>query len=80
MPWRSFVAGEEGAELINQDGPAGARRVATAGRTRQMMGSQGGGVNVTMNIQTPNVESFQKSQGQLASRMNMFLSRGQRNS
>jgi methyl-accepting chemotaxis protein len=27
MPWRNFIAGEEGAELISQDGPAGARRV-----------------------------------------------------
>ncbi len=79
MPWRNFIAGEEGAELISQDGPAGARRVATAGRTRHMMGQGGGGTQVTMYIQTPDVESFQKSQGQIASRMNGFLARGQRN-
>ena len=80
MPWRNFIAGEEGAELISQDGPAGARRVATAGRTRHMMGQSGGaGPSITMIVQTPDVESFQKSQSQLASRMGMFISRGQRN-
>jgi hypothetical protein len=79
MPWRNFIAGEEGAELISQDGPAGARRVATAGRTRHMMGRGGGGTQVNMYITTPDVESFQKSQGQIASRMNGFLARGQRN-
>jgi len=79
MPWRNFIAGEEGAELISQDGPAGARRVATAGRTRHMMGQGGGATQVNMYISTPDVESFQKSQGQIASRMNGFLARGQRN-
>ena len=81
MPWRNFVAGEEGAELISQDGPSGARRVKTAGQTRHMMqqGGRGAGTNVTMIVQTPDVESFQKSQSQLASRMGMFIARGQRN-
>lgn len=80
MPWRNFIAGEEGAELISQDGPSGARRVKTAGQTRHMM-QQGGraGPNITMIVQTPDVESFQKSQSQIASRMGMFISRGQRN-
>lgn len=80
MPWRNFIAGEEGAELISQDGPAGARRVKTAGQTRHMMQQQGrAGPNITMIVQTPDVESFQKSQSQIASRMGMFISRGQRN-
>ena len=81
MPWRNFLAGEEGAELISQDGPSGARRVKTAGQTRHLMqqGGRGGGPNITMIVQTPDVESFQKSQSQIASRMGMFISRGQRN-
>jgi len=80
MPWRNFIAGEEGAELISQDGPSGARRVTTAGQTRHMMQSMGGAApQITMIVNTPDVESFQKSQSQLASRMGMFLQRGQRN-
>jgi len=80
MPWRNFIAGEEGAELISQDGPSGARRVKTAGQTRAaMMGMGGGGTQVNMYVQTPDVESFKKSQSQLASRMGNFIARGQRN-
>lgn len=80
MPWRNFIAGEEGAELISQDGPSGARRVTTAGRTRHLLGGQGGSAPVVnMYIQTPDVQSFQKSQSQLASRMGAFISRGRRN-
>lgn len=80
MPWRSFIAGEEGAELITQDGPSGARRVRTAGQTRHMMsGSSRSNVNVTMIINTPDVDSFRKSQTQLASRMGQYISKGERN-
>ena len=80
MPWRNFVAGEEGPELIEQDGPAGARRVSTAGRTAAMM-SQGGQSPIVVNqyIQTPDVEGFRQSQGQIAARATMFLARGRRN-
>ena len=80
MPWRNFIAGEEGAELISQDGPSGARRVKTAGQTRAALGSRGGnGTQVNIYVQTPDVESFKKSQSQLASRMGNFIARGQRN-
>lgn len=80
MPWRNFIAGEEGAELISQDGPSGARRVMTAGRTRHAMSGSGGAApQINMYISTPDVNSFQKSQSQLASRMSMFMARGQRN-
>lgn len=80
MPWRDFIAGEEGAELISQDGPSGARRVKTAGQTRAaMMGRGGGGTQINIYVQTPDVESFKKSQSQLASRMGNFIARGQRN-
>lgn len=50
MPWESFIAGERGAELIERDGPAGARRVTTAGRTRQLLSqSSGPGAPVVRN-------------------------------
>jgi phage-related minor tail protein len=42
---------------------------------------QGGGrpVNVVMNITTPDVEGFRRSQSQLAGQMARALGRGQRN-
>lgn len=45
------------------------------------LGVRGGGssVNVVMNIQTPDAESFQRSQGQVAAQMSRALGRGQRN-
>lgn len=42
-------------------------------------GSGGGAVNVTMNISTPDAQSFQRSQGQIAAQMARVLGRGQRN-
>ncbi|WP_138465172.1 phage tail tape measure protein [Poseidonocella sp. HB161398] len=39
----------------------------------------GGGMNVVMNISTPDAESFRRSQGQLAVQMGRALARGQRN-
>lgn len=46
------------------------------------LGVRGGGgapVNVVMNIQTPDSDSFRRSQGQIAAQMNRALGRGQRN-
>lgn len=40
----------------------------------------GGGVAITMNISTPDVAGFQRSQGQIAAQMNRALERGRRNS
>jgi len=39
----------------------------------------GGAVNITMNISTPDVQGFQRSQGQIAAQMSRALGRGQRN-
>ncbi len=39
----------------------------------------GGGVNVVMNITTPDVEGFRRSQGQIAAQMSRALGRGNRN-
>lgn len=81
MPWKNFIAGEEGAELISQDGPAGARRVKTAGQTRAMMNGMGQSrpVQVNMYVTTPDVNSFGKSQSQIASKLSGYIGRGQRN-
>jgi len=38
-----------------------------------------GPVNVVMNITTPDVEGFRRSQGQIAAQMSRALSRGNRN-
>lgn len=42
-------------------------------------GGSGGGVNVTINVTTPDVEGFRRSQGQIAAEMGRALARGQRN-
>ena len=79
--WRSFVAGEEGAELIRQDGPSGARRVMTAGQTRHAMqqNDRSRGPTVIMNISTPDVAGFKKSQPQIAGRMSAMIAKSERN-
>ena len=82
MPFRNFIAGEEGSEIISQDGPSGARRVMTAGQTRARMGmmmQDQRPIQVIQNIQTPDVQSFRQSQPQLAARASMFIARGRRN-
>lgn len=66
------VMGEAGPEAImpltrGADGALGVK-------------SQGGGeVNITMNISTPDVAGFQRSQSQIAASMTRALGRGQRN-
>lgn len=66
------LMGEAGPEAImplarGPDGKLGVR------------GSEGGRVSVVMNITTPDVGGFRKSQGQIAAQMGRALSRGQRN-
>lgn len=66
------LMGEAGPEAImplsrGADGKLGVRA------------QSGGSVNVTMNISTPDVQGFQRSQGQIATQMARALGRGQRN-
>ncbi|WP_299408964.1 phage tail tape measure protein [uncultured Roseobacter sp.] len=66
------VMGEAGPEAImplarGPDGKLGVR------------GAGGGGSTVVMNISTPDVQGFQRSQGQIAAQMSRALGRGQRN-
>jgi hypothetical protein len=66
------VMGEAGPEAImplarGPDGKLGVR------------GAGGGGQTIVMNITTPDVSGFQRSQGQIAAQMTRALGRGQRN-
>ena len=66
------IMGEAGPEAImplarGPDGKLGVR------------GAGGGGNTIVMNISTPDVQGFQRSQGQIAAQMTRALSRGQRN-
>lgn len=75
FPMRSGMGlmGEAGPEAImplsrGADGSLGVR-------------ASGGGVsNVTINVTTPDVAGFRRSQGQIAAQVNRALARGQRNS
>ena len=68
------LMGEAGPEAIMplRRGPDGKLGVAASGG--------GGSVNVTFNIQTPDVAGFQRSQSQIAAQMSRVLARGERNS
>lgn len=74
FPMRSGVGlmGEAGPEAImplarGADGRLGVR------------GAGSGGVNVTMNVTTPDVEGFRRSRSQIAADMSRALQRGRRN-
>ncbi|MDJ0821456.1 MAG: phage tail tape measure protein [Paracoccaceae bacterium] len=68
------LMGEAGPEAImplsrGPDGKLGVRA----------QGGGGGGVTVVMNIQTPDVQGFQRSQSQIAAQMSRVLGQGARN-
>lgn len=67
------LMGEAGPEAIMplRRGPDGRLGVAAAGGA--------GAVHVVMNITTPDVQGFQRSQTQIAAQMGRVLARGQRN-
>lgn len=70
---RTGLAGERGAEAIMPltRGPDGRLGVAAQGGI--------GGVNVTFNVTTPNADSFQRSEGQVAAMVARAVALGQRN-
>jgi len=70
------VMGEAGPEAIMPltRGPDGRLGVRAQG------GGGAGGVNITMNISTPDAQSFRRSQGQVAAQVSRALARGNRNS
>jgi lambda family phage tail tape measure protein len=69
-----------GAGLMGESGPEAIMPLAR-GRDGKLglRTSGGGGVNVTVNIQTPDAQSFRKSQSQIAAMMSRAVARGQRN-
>ncbi|MDX2288550.1 MAG: phage tail tape measure protein [Hyphomicrobiaceae bacterium] len=68
------LAGERGAEAILplSRGPDGRLGVAASG-------GAGGGVSVTLNVSTPDAESFRRSEGQVAAMLARAVSMGRRN-
>ncbi len=70
-----------GTGLMGEAGPEAIMPLTRGmnGRLGVEMNGQSSPVNITMNISTPNVEGFQRSQGQIASQMARALGRGQRN-
>ena len=69
-----------GTGLMGEAGPEAIMPLSRGADGRLGVRTQGGGaVTVNMNITTPNAQSFQRSQGQVASQMARALGRGQRN-
>lgn len=70
-----------GTGLMGEAGPEAIMPLTRGmnGRLGVEMNGQAAPVNITMNISTPNVEGFQRSQGQIASQLARALGRGQRN-
>lgn len=69
-----------GLGLMGEAGPEAIMPLARGPDGR--LGVRGGGgrpVNFTMNISTPDVEGFRRSQGQIATQMARAIARGQRN-
>ncbi len=70
-----------GAGLMGEAGPEAIMPLARGADGKLGVRSGGGGstVHVTMNVSTPDAESFQKSKTQIAAQMSRAMSRGNRN-
>jgi phage-related minor tail protein len=70
-----------GMGLMGEAGPEAIMPLARGADGKLGVRDSGGGrsVNVVMNITTPDVQGFQRSQGQIAAQMNRALGRGNRN-
>jgi phage-related minor tail protein len=69
-----------GTGLMGEAGPEAIMPLARGPDGKLGVRGQGGGaVNVTMNITTPDVAGFRRSQGQIAAQMSRLVARGQRN-
>jgi len=70
-----------GTGLMGEAGPEAIMPLARGPDGSLGVRTQGGGraVHVTMNIQTPDVQGFQRSQSQIAAQLSRVLARGNRN-
>ncbi|MBI2720358.1 MAG: phage tail tape measure protein [Rhizobiales bacterium] len=68
-----------GAGLMGEAGPEAIVPLTRGRDGRLGVRSNGGGINVTVNITTPDVQGFQRSQSQVAALMARAIARGQRN-
>lgn len=70
-----------GAGLMGEAGPEAIMPLTRGADGRLGVQAQGGGkpMTIVMNIQTPDVQGFQRSQAQIAAQAARALSRGQRN-
>lgn len=70
-----------GTGLMGEAGPEAIMPLTRGSNGRLGVEMSGGGnpVNITMNVTTPDVEGFQRTQGQIASQMARAMGRGQRN-
>ncbi len=69
-----------GMGLMGEAGPEAIMPLARGADGRLgVRGAGGGAVSVTMNITTPDVQGFQRSQGQIAAQVARAMGRGQRN-
>lgn len=77
----TFFPMRGGAGLMGEAGPEAIIPLARGSDGKLGVRSAGGGssVHVTMNISTPDAESFQRSKSQVAAQLSRALSRGERN-
>ncbi len=68
-----------GLGLMGEAGPEAILPLARGSDGSLGVRTGGGGSNVTINIQTPDVQSFSQSQNQIAAMVSVALSRAQRN-
>lgn len=68
-----------GTGLMGEAGPEAIMPLARGADGKLGVRGTGGTTQVVMNIQTPDVEGFRRSQGQIANQLSRALARGQRN-
>jgi hypothetical protein len=78
----SYFPMSGGTGLMGEAGPEAIMPLTRGADGRLGVQAQGAGrpVNITMNISTPDLQGFQRSQSQIAAELGRMLSRGQRNS